>query len=179
MNWKIENKRICELMFRKLILVVLVLFIMSTPIYANELAAYKLDNGRISVREDVFNRLVTNDKLLEEYKKELEDYKKAINQINLLEKQKDEIQEQRITVLKETISYKDDIITYKDKNLDEYEKLYNSTKKELNRQKTLSFFEKLLITALGGYAISEIDDNTAKAVVGAGIGTIWIYDDIF
>ena len=166
-------------MFKKIFIAILSILLLATAAYSSEPAAYRLDNGRISVREDVFNRLVTNDKLLEEYKKEIEDYKQALNQVNELEKQKDDIQEQRITVLKETITYKNDIITYKDKNLEEYEKLYNNTKKELNRHKTLSFFEKLLITAISGYAISEIDDNTAKAVVGSGIGILWFYDDIF
>lgn len=169
-------------MKKVLIMAVLTILVISSAAIADDInnsAAYKLNNGRISVREDVFNQLVTNEKLLELYKAELEKYRISVEKFDELNTQNIDLYENRISTLEDIIKDKDDIITYKDNNIKEYESLYKSVKKELSKQKTMSFFQKLLVTAVGVYAISELDSNTPKVVVGAGTVAIWFYDGLW
>ena len=139
-------------------------------------AAYKLNTEYVAVRTDVFNKLTENDKMVDQLRTEIEYYKKTLQELKTLENQKDEIQNERISVLKDTmilkdqvISYKDQQMDYKDNQIDNYQQLYQIKDKELSRLKTKNWFEKILLVALGGYAISELDDNAAKAVIGSGI----------
>ena len=149
--------------------------ILSTSVMAAPVA-YKLNTEYVAVRTDVFNKLTENDKMVDQLRTEIEYYKKTLQELKTLENQKDEIQNERISVLKDTmilkdqvISYKDQQMDYKDNQIDNYQQLYQIKDKELSRLKTKNWFEKILLVALGGYAISELDDNTAKAVIGSGI----------
>ena len=163
---------------KKIITTIIIFFIIFCPMFAYgaEPAAYKLPNGRISVDEDVFNQLVTNEKKMEVYKEEVEYLKKSIEELKTLYKTSDSIQEQRVTVLKDTIELKDQIIVYKDDNIKNWEKIYNVEHSKVNKLKTMSLIEKILITGLTAYAISNIDDSSAQAAVGA-IGASIIFLD--
>ena len=139
-------------------------------------AAYKLNTEYVAVRTDVFNKLTENDKMVDQLRTEIEYYKKTLQELKTLENQKDEIQNERISVLKDTMILKDQVISYKDQQMDykdnqinNYQQLYQIKDKELSRLKNKNWFEKILLVALGGYAISELDDITAKAVIGSGI----------
>lgn len=157
-------------MFKKIILSFLFILFITAPLYANNNVAYNLSNGYVAVREDVFNELVKNDKLIENYKEEIEYLKQSIKEVKELNEQRNSIQNDRITVLKETISFKDQIITYKDENMKNWEKLYNNESKKVDKLRFKNFFQKILIAGLTTYAISQAEDNTAKAIIG-GIGS--------
>jgi|GEM_PF-3025542 len=158
------------------ILVIALLILLPTIVFADEAPAYKLSNGRISVDEEVFNQLVTNDKKMEVYKEEVDYLKKSIEELKNLHKQGDSIQEQRILVLKDTISLKDQVIGYKDDNIKNWEKIYNIEHKKVNKLKTMSLIEKILVTGLTAYAISNIEDSSAKVAVGT-IGASIVFLD--
>lgn len=153
-----------------IIISLILILTICTPIFADNRPAYRLPDGRISVQEDVFNSLVTNDKLMEVYKEETEYLHKTIADLKILNEQGANIQEQRVAVLKDTIGLKDQVIVYKDENLLSLEKMYNIEHKKVNKFKTMSFIEKFLITGLTVYACSEIDNSSAQMAVGA-IGT--------
>jgi len=145
--------------------VALVIFILAGCSYAQP-AAYDLGNGYTAVRNDVFDKLVENDKLLKLAREEAEYYRETLEQYVKLAEQKDEIQDSRIAVLKETLVLKDQIISYKDDNLQNWESLYNIKKDEVRSLKTKSVWEKILVIGLGAYAFSQLEDSTDKAVVG-------------
>lgn len=145
----------------------IILFLIFTGCsYAAQSAVYDLGNGYTAVRNDVFDRLVENDKLLELAQEEAKYYKETLDQYIKLTEQKDEIQNNRIQVLKETLVLKDQIISYKDNNIQNWESLYNIKKDEVNSLKTKSVWEKILTVGLGAYAFSQLDDSTDKAIVG-------------
>ncbi len=147
------------------LIVALIFFIITGCSYAQP-AAYDLGNGYTAVRNDVFDKLVENDKLLELAQEEVKYYKETLDQYIKLTEQKDEIQDSRIQVLKETLVLKDQIISYKDDNIQNWESLYNIKKDEVNSLKTKSIWEKILTVGLGAYAFSQLDDSTDKAIVG-------------
>lgn len=147
------------------LIVILILFIITRCSYA-QLVAYDLGNGYTAVRNDIFDKLVENDKLLELAQEEAKYYKETLDQYIKLTEQKDEIQDSRIQVLKETLALKDQIISYKDDNIQNWESLYNIKKDEVNSLKTKSIWKKILTIGLGAYAFSQLDDSTDKAIVG-------------
>ena len=151
-------------------------FVIATGAYAEEQSAYKLPNGRISVDADVFNQLVANDKKTEVYKEEVIYLKKSIEELKSLYKTSDGIQEQRVAVLKDTISLKDQVIEYKDDNIKNWEEIYNIEHKKVNKLKTMSLLEKVLITGLTIYACSEIEDTSSRVAVGT-IGASIVFLD--
>lgn len=151
------------------------IFSLASPVFADGKAAYKLDNGYIAVREDVFNSLTTNDKLVDELKKEVDYYKSSIAELKTLNTQKDEIQGQRITVLKDTITLKDQIIEYKNATITDYDKLYKNEKAINSKFRAKNLLEKLCLIALTGYACSQIDDTGAKCAVGAAGAALVFY----
>ena len=113
---------------------------------------------------------------MEVYKDEVDYLKKSIEELKALYKTSDSIQEQRFTVLKDTIELKDQIIVYKDDNIKNWEKIYNVEHSKVNKLKTMSLIEKILVTGLTAYAISNMDDSSAQAAVGA-IGASIIFLD--
>jgi len=147
------------------LITMLIFFIITGCSYAQP-AAYDLGNGYTAVRNDIFDKLVENDKLLELAQEEAKYYKETLDQYIKLTEQKDEIQDSRIQVLKETLVLKDQIISYKDDNIQNWESLYNIKKDEVNSLKTKSIWEKILTVGLGAYAFSQLDDSTDKAIVG-------------
>lgn len=147
------------------LIVMLIFFIITGCSYAQPVV-YDLGNGYTAVRNDVFDKLVENDKLLELAQEEAKYYKETLDQYIKLTEQKDEIQDSRIQVLKETLVLKDQIISYKDDNIQNWESLYNIKKDEVNSLKTKSIWEKILTIGLGAYAFSQLDDSTDKAIVG-------------
>ena len=152
-------------MKKSVLAILILLFTFSGCSYAQP-AVYDLGNGYTAVRNDVFDKLVENDKLLDLAKEEAEYYKETLDQYIKLTEQKDEIQDSRIQVLKETLVLKDQIISYKDDNIQNWESLYNIKKDEVNSLKTKSIWEKILTVGLGAYAFSQLDDSTDKAIVG-------------
>lgn len=145
----------------------IILFLIFTGCsYAAQPAVYDLGNGYTAVRNNVFDKLVENDKLLELMKEERDYYKKTLDQYIALEEQKSRIQEERIAVLKDTIEVKNSIIELKDDNLQNWEKLYNIEKAEVRSLKIKKTWEKILTLGLGAYAFSQLDDSSDKAVVG-------------
>lgn len=143
----------------------LIFFLIAGCSYAQP-AVYDLGNGYTAVRNDVFDKLVENDKLLDLAKEEAEYYKKTLDQYIKLTEQKDEIQNNRIIVLKETLELKDNIISYKDDNIQNWRSMYNIKEAEVRSLKTKNVWEKILTVGLGAYAFSQLDDSTDKAVVG-------------
>ena len=146
--------------------VLILLFIFNGCSYAAQPAVYDLGNGYTAVRNDVFDKLAENDKLLELMKEERDYYKNTLDQYIALEEQKSRIQEERIAVLKDTIEVKNSIIELKDDNLQNWEKLYNIEKAEVRSLKIKKTWEKILTLGLGAYAFSQLDDSSDKAVVG-------------
>ena len=145
----------------------IILFLIFTGCsYAAQSAVYDLGNGYTAVRNDVFDKLVENDKLLDLAKEEAEYYKKTLDQYIKLTEQKDEIQDNRIIVLKETLELKDNIISYKDDNIQNWQSMYNIKEAEVRSLKTKNVWEKILTVGLGAYAFSQLDDSTDKAIVG-------------
>ena len=147
------------------LIAILILFIITGCSYAQP-AVYDLGNGYTAVRNDVFDKLVENDKLLDLAKEEAEYYKKTLDQYIKLTEQKDEIQDNRIIVLKETLELKDNIISYKDDNIQNWQSMYNIKEAEVRSLKTKNVWEKILTVGLGAYAFSQLDDSTDKAIVG-------------
>lgn len=147
------------------VLILLVLYSFNGCSYAQP-AVYDLGNGYTAVRNDVFDTLVENDRLLELAREEARYYKETLDEYIRLAEQKDAIQDSRIEVLKETLVLKDQIISYKDDNLQNWESLYNIKRDEVRSLKTKSVWEKILTLGLGAYAFSQLDDSTDKAVVG-------------
>lgn len=152
-------------MKKSVLAILILLFTFSGCSYAQPVA-YDLGNGYTVVRNDVFDKLVENDKLLELAQEEAKYYKETLDQYIKLTEQKDEIQNNRIQVLKETLVLKDQIISYKDNNIQNWESLYNIKKDEVNSLKTKSIWKKILTIGLGAYAFSQLDDSTDKAIVG-------------
>lgn len=147
------------------LIVILILFIITRCSYAQPVA-YDLGNGYTAVRNDIFDKLVENDKLLELAQEEAKYYKETLDQYIKLTEQKDEIQDSRIQVLKETLVLKDQIISYKDDNIQNWRSLYNIKEAEVRSLKTKNVWEKILTVGLGAYAFSQLDDSTDKAIVG-------------
>lgn len=145
----------------------IILFLIFTGCsYAAQSAVYDLGNGYTAVRNDIFDKLVENDKLLELAQEEAKYYKETLDQYIKLTEQKDEIQDSRIQVLKETLVLKDQIISYKDDNIQNWRSLYNIKEAEVRSLKTKNVWEKILTVGLGAYAFSQLDDSTDKAIVG-------------
>lgn len=153
-------------MKKSVLAILILLFTFSGCSYAAQPAVYDLGNGYTAVRNDVFDKLVENDKLLDLAKEEAEYYKKTLDQYIKLTEQKDEIQDNRIVVLKETLELKDNIISYKDDNIQNWQSMYNIKEAEVRSLKTKNVWEKILTVGLGAYAFSQLDDSTDKAVVG-------------
>ena len=153
-------------MKKSVLTILILLFTFSGCSYAAQPAVYDLGNGYTAVRNDVFDKLVENDKLLDLAKEEAEYYKKTLDQYIKLTEQKDEIQDNRIIVLKETLELKDNIISYKDDNIQNWQSMYNIKEAEVRSLKTKNVWEKILTVGLGAYAFSQLDDSTDKAIVG-------------
>jgi len=128
---------------------------------------YDLGNGYTAVENNLFDQFVKNEKLIELYKEDIAYKNDVIEKLKLLHGQSDNIQEQRIEVLKDTLGLKDNIIELKDQNIENYKNLYVMKSDEVNKYKFKNWFDKILVAALGAYAVSEIDDNTGKAAVSA------------
>ncbi len=154
-------------MFNKksIFLSVLIVIMFATVSFANQ-PAYKLNDHYTAVRNDVFTKLVESDKLLEVYREEVEYLKSALEDLRGLQSERYAIQSERIDVLRETIAVKDDIIVLKDKNVDNYKALYDIKSAEVRKAKRDTLIDKLLVLGLGAVAVSNVDDNTAKAAVG-------------
>jgi len=148
-------------------LILMFVIIFSRNAYAAQPATYDLGNGYTAVRNDVFDKLVENDRLIDLIKEERDYYKKTLEEFMTLEEQKSRIQEERIAVLKDTIEVKNSIIELKDDNLQNWEKLYNMEKAEVRSLKIKKTWEKILTLGLGAYAFSQLEDSTDKAVVGS------------
>ena len=144
----------------------LIFFLITGCSYAAQPVAYDLGNGYTAVRNDIFDKLVENDKLLELAQEEAKYYKETLDQYIKLTEQKDEIQNNRIQVLKETLELKDNIISYKDDNIQNWQSMYNIKEAEVRSLKTKNVWEKILTVGLGAYAFSQLDDSTDKAIVG-------------
>jgi len=160
---------------KKLLIAVLLVVISVTPVLANSIPVYDLGDGYTAVRNDVFDQLVDNDKLLEVYKEEAEYYKSTLEQYMALSNERKDIQEARIVLLKDTVRVKDEIISYKDSQIDNYSQLYQIKSAEANKRVFKNWFDKLLLVSVGAYAVSEIDDDSGKAAVGAV--TIYLFNN--
>ena len=152
-------------MFKKLSLAFLIVFLFSTTAFSNQ-PAYKLNEQYTAVRNDVFTKLVKNDKLLDVYKEEVSYLKTSLEELRNLQSERYTIQSERIDVLKETVLVKDDIIALKDKNVENYKALYDIKSAEVRKVKRDSLLDKLLVLGLGAAAASNVDDNGAKAAIG-------------
>lgn len=150
-----------------ILLVFTIVFLYQHISWGAEKVSYDLGNGYIAVREDVFNNLVTNDKLLELAKKEKEYYESSLKELQAMNSERFLIQENRIGILKDTLVLKDEKISLKDENLKKFEELYNIKSKEVRKFKANSLFEKFLTLGIGVWAVSEIDDNNARIGIGA------------
>ena len=75
----------------------------------------------ILVRKDVFNALVTNDKLVNLYKSENDRYKNVISNLEDAYNSKDINTNKQIETLKQIISNDNEIIVTKDNNIKNYE----------------------------------------------------------
>ena len=154
-------------MFKKLSLAFLVILLFSTTAFSNSnQPAYKLNEQYTAVRNDVFTKLVENDKLLDVYKEEVSYLKTSLEELRNLQSERYTIQSERIDVLKETVLVKDDIIALKDKNVENYKALYDIKSAEVRKVKRDSLLDKLLVLGLGAAAASNVDDNGAKAAIG-------------
>ncbi|MDD3263442.1 MAG: hypothetical protein PHT94_00940 [Candidatus Nanoarchaeia archaeon] len=134
--------------------------------YSNEKPVYKLNNNYIAVREDIFNDLVTSQKLLDQYKEDSEYLNKTIEELRKLHQERNIIQDERIDVLKKTVDLKDQIIEYKDMNVNNYKMLYDVKAEEVRKQKQKTLMDKLFTLGLGAFAVSQIDDSSSKTAVG-------------
>lgn len=160
---------------KKLLTIILLIIITATPIAANNIPVYDLNNGYTAVRNDVFDQLVENDQLLEIYQQETEYYKSTLEQYMFLSDERKEIQEARIILLKDTIGIKDQIIEYKDTQINNYNQLYQIKSAEANRRVFKNWFDRFLLLAVGAYAVSQIDDDTGRAAVTVGV--IYLFND--
>ena len=152
-------------MFKKLSLAFLIVFLFSATAFSNQ-PAYKLNEQYTAVRNDVFTKLIENDKLLDVYKEEVSYLKTSLEELRGLQSERYTIQSERIDVLKETVLVKDDIIALKDKNVENYKALYDIKSAEVRKVKRDSLLDKLLVLGLGAAAASNVDDNGAKAAIG-------------
>jgi hypothetical protein len=157
-------------MFNKMIKILLIFcFIINISgiVYAETKdPVYDLGNGYTAVRNDIFDKLVENEKLLDLVKEERDYYKKTLDEYIKLAEQRDKIQSERIAILKDTINIKNSIIEHKDDNLQNWENLYNIKTEENKRLMYSSLMDKLLIVALGAYAVDNLEDSTDQVVVG-------------
>lgn len=161
---------------KKILTSVLLVILTSTVSFANNsVAVYDLENGYTAVRNDVFDQLVENDELLAVYKEEAEYYKSTLEQYMALSDERKDIQEARIVLLKDTIGIKDEIISYKDSQIDNYSQLYQIKSAEADKRVFKNWFDKLLLVSIGAYAVSQIDDDSGKAAVGAV--TIYLFNN--
>ena len=71
-------------MFKKLSLAFLIVFLFSTTAFSNQ-PAYKLNEQYTAVRNDVFTKLVENDKLLDVYKEEVSYLKTSLEELRNLQ----------------------------------------------------------------------------------------------
>lgn len=150
------------------ILCFLILLLQTNTVYSKDLpVSYDLKNGYTAVRNDVLNKLVENDKLIDVYKEEATYYKESLAELKELQSERFTIQNERIYVLKETISVKDDIINLKDKNIDNYKSLYDIKSAEVRTLKRKTLLDKLLVLGIGAYGVSQIDDTGGQIAVGA------------
>ena len=152
-------------MFKKLSLAFLIVFLFSTTAFSNQ-PAYKLNEQYTAVRNDVFTKLVENDKLLDVYKEEVEYLKTSLEELRGLQSERYKIQSERIDVLRETVAVKDDIIKLKDKNVENYQALYDIKSAEVRKAKRETLLDKILVLGLGAVAASNVDDDGAKAAIG-------------
>lgn len=152
-------------MFKKLSLAFLVILLFSTTAFSNQ-PAYKLNEQYTAVRNDVFTKLVENDKLLDVYKEEVEYLKTSLEELRGLQSERYKIQSERIDVLRETVAVKDDIIKLKDKNVENYQALYDIKSAEVRKAKRETLLDKILVLGLGAVAASNVDDDGAKAAIG-------------
>lgn len=150
------------------ILCFLILLLQTNTVYSKDLpVSYNLKNGYTAVRNDVLNKLVENDKLIDVYKEEATYYKESLAELKELQSERFTIQNERIFVLKETISVKDDIINLKDKNIDNYKSLYDIKSTEVRTLKRKTLLDKLLVLGIGAYGVSQIEDTGGQIAVGA------------
>ena len=152
-------------MFKKLSLAFLIVFLFSATAFSNQ-PAYKLNEQYTAVRNDVFTKLIENDKLLDVYKEEVSYLKTSLEELRNLQSERYTIQSERIDVLRETVAVKDDIIKLKDKNVENYQALYDIKSAEVRKAKRETLLDKILVLGLGAVAASNVDDDGAKAAIG-------------
>jgi hypothetical protein len=126
----------------------------------------------ILVRKDVFNALVTNDKLVNLYKSENDRYKNVISNLEDAYNSKDINTNKQIETLKQIISNDNEIIVTKDNNIKNYEKIYNNEKTNTKIYQKQTLLYKILFATAAGFAISNIDSTALKITAGVGAAAL-------
>jgi hypothetical protein len=142
-------------------------------VLASQPAAYVIPNSDyIAVRTDVFNKLVTNDKLADLYKSESNRKDTVISTLKSEYDKKDINFKKQTETLQQIISNDKDIIVTKDDNIKKYETLYNNEKQDKKEYRNQTILYKILFVTAAGLAISKMDSTGWKIAAGLGTGAI-------
>lgn len=163
-------------MIRKIFISLILIMILPTMLFAGQ-SAYKVNSNYVAVRNDVFNKLTANQKMIAMYEKQIETMQNGLNDLEQLSKQKTEAYEKKIQSLQLTIEAKDSIIALKDDNIQQYknmELLYNSSKSEIRKMKRMNVWEKVFIAGLATAACLTTNDTGAQIGMGCAglLGTL-------
>lgn len=144
------------------------------PIIDNKKVPAKKVNGGILVREDVFNDLVTKSKLYEQVVIERDYYKNKAIEILSLNLEQTTIYEQRLKLKDEIISTKDAQMDLYKMNVENYKLIIEDKNNQLSKFKRNNFVKDVLTLGMAAYGISQINDDSSKAILGAA-GLLNIY----
>lgn len=157
-------------------LVLISVFIFTPMLYAEDTIAYDLKNGYIAVKEEVFNSLVTGDKLNSVYVIEIDRQNGVILSLNNEFNNKDKVNTERIATLSSIIEADKAIILAQQNSFENYEAMFKAKTKENTRLKTQVVLYKVLMLGIGIAAITQIDSVGWKVAAGAGLASLTVFE---